>query len=216
MLGPGTRRPGIVMNAFGDTAVDETTISLHGGYTMRRLADDAYRALFEQHVRHCFGTSVLFDIDRALDDADRAAADALKAKVVRSEPWNFGLYDEQGTFVGWTRGRPCSIHEFTMNNSAVFPDHRRRGLYTAMLNAVLERVRAEGYHFVTSRHHANNNAVLIPKLKAGFVIRGMRISDQYGVIVELIYYLHEVRRKVHGFRAGLTAPDDDVRRVLDL
>lgn len=196
--------------------MDDTTISLHDGYTMRRLTRDAFDVLFTQHARRCFGESVMFSVDDTLSDADRANVKRLKADVPRADSWCFGLYDTDDALVGWTCGRPISAFEFTMNNSAIFPEHRRRGLYSAILTTLLPLIRDAGFQFVTSRHNASNNAVIIPKLKAGFLIHGLYVSDQYGVMLQLIYYFNEIRGKMHEFRTGHTRPDDDVRRVLDL
>jgi hypothetical protein len=58
--------------------------------------------------------------------------------------------------------------------------------------------------------------VIIPKLKAGFVITSMELSDVFGLLVHLSYYTNSLRRKVLEFRTGEALPDDEVRRALRL
>jgi hypothetical protein len=69
---------------------------------------------------------------------------------------------------------------------------------------VLEYARSLGYQLVTSKHYASNNSVLIPKLKAGFIITGMALDDKYGLMVHLTKYLHPEREAIAIRRIGET------------
>lgn len=72
-----------------------------------------------------------------------------------------------------------------MTNTGILEEHRRRGLYTALLPVVLNQLRQKGFQIVFSRHTLTNNAVIIPKLKAGFVISGFEVDDRFGTLVQL-------------------------------
>jgi hypothetical protein len=58
--------------------------------------------------------------------------------------------------------------------------------------------------------------VIVPKLKAGFVISGFEVSDIFGILIHLTYYFNEIRRKVIDFRVGQLVPDEQIRQLLGL
>ena len=58
-----------------------------------------------------------------------------------------------------------------------------------------------------------NNAVIIPKLKAGFVISGFEVSDRFGTLVQLSYYFNPLRRKMMDVRVGQRKPDEEIRKL---
>jgi hypothetical protein len=45
-----------------------------------------------------------------------------------------------------------------------------------------------GFREIYSRHRADNNAILVPKLKAGFTIAAMEVAPRFGLLVHLRYY----------------------------
>ena len=63
---------------------------------------------------------------------------------------------------------------------------------------------------------ATNSAVLVPKLKAGFIITAFEMSDVYGLLVHMSYFANPVRRKAMNFRSGMTIPDEELRMFLPL
>jgi hypothetical protein len=105
---------------------------------------------------------------------------------------------------------------FYMVNSAVLPPFRKKGIYAKLASTVVQEAVELGFQVVYSKHVATNNAVLIPKLKAGFTITSFEVSDQYGVLVHLKWYANSARRKMMDFRAGGVGFDADVRNILKL
>ena len=79
----------------------------------------------------------------------------------------FGLF-QGDTFVGWHIGQQVLAGKFEMTSTGVLPEHRRRGLYSALILVVLETVQKEGFQIVYSRHNLTNNAVIVPKLRDRF------------------------------------------------
>lgn len=67
----------------------------------------------------------------------------------------------------------------------------------------MERLKQEGFQVVTSTHHPNNAAVLIPKLKFGFIISGMQLHERFRFLIELKYFFNEERRKAYSKNIGL-------------
>ncbi len=65
-----------------------------------------------------------------------------------------------------------------------------------MLPKILQILKKQGFQKVTSRHSVTNNNVIVPKLKAGFVITGFEISEVFGLLIILTYYFNDTRRKL--------------------
>ena len=108
--------------------------------------------------------------------------------------------------VGWTQGYREGKSQFYMLNSGVASSERRKGVYSALVTAVLVHAKAQGYAFVTSRHVAANVAVIIAKLRLGFQISGFEYSEVYGPLVRLTYLVGEERRNLYSTRAAPIRP----------
>ena len=89
-----------------------------------------------------------------------------------------------------------------MRNTAFFPEFQGQGLYMAFLAAFLPILRDVGFQIATSNHHPTNHAVLIPKLRAGFTITGMKLTDMFGTLITLEYRLNRDRQAVLAWRCG--------------
>ena len=104
--------------------------------------------------------------------------------------------------VGWTFARAEGASHFHMVNSGVAPLERRHGVYSKLAQLVIESARSRGCAAILSRHAANNNAVIIAKLKLGFFVSGFEYSEVYGPLVRLTYLLGERRRTLHRTRSS--------------
>ena len=103
-----------------------------------------------------------------------------------------------------------------MMNSVVFPDYRRRGHYTRLVQATIVEAKLAGFQVVTSNHVCTNNAVIIPKLKLDFKITGFEMSDEFGVIVKLTHFLNPTRSKAIEFRSGCQKPDAELKELFKI
>ena len=119
-------------------------------------------------------------------------------------------------FISWSWGYQESAFRFYMCNSAVFSEFRRKGLYTRLLNEMVARATRLGFQEIYSRHIITNNAVIIPKLKEGFIISSMEISDSFGTTVNLSYYPKKLRKKILDYRAGQIKPDLEIKKCLNI
>lgn len=108
--------------------------------------------------------------------------------------------------IGWSHGWQDGADTFLMATAGVVPEHRRRGIYTALARQVLERTREEGFQAVRSRHVITNNPVLIAKLKIGFHLVGVELSVAHGTLALLEYTFNEGRRRQTRELSGLRAP----------
>jgi ribosomal protein S18 acetylase RimI-like enzyme len=108
--------------------------------------------------------------------------------------------------VGWTYARPSGERQLGMINSGVATTERRAGIYSQLVRMVMEHARAQGYTSITSRHAVNNNAVIIAKLKLGFIVSGFEYAEVYGPLVRLTYLVSEPRRALHEARSRPIRP----------
>lgn len=114
--------------------------------------------------------------------------------------------------VGAYWGQQDPMGAYYMVFSVLRGDMHGQGLYSALLDKVLATTRAAGFLSVWSRHHADNNAILVPKLKRGFVITGLEIAPRYGVMVSLRYFMNETIREIHRYRVDATANGAALRK----
>ena len=105
------------------------------------------------------------------------------------------------SMVAWTYARPRDERQLDMINSGVAATERRAGIYSHLVSMVIEHAAIHGYASVASRHAANNNPVIIAKLKLGFFVAGFEYSEVYGPLVRLTYLVGELRRKLHHARS---------------
>ena len=103
---------------------------------------------------------------------------------------------------GWSWGYQKDGKEFYMCNSGVLPEYRRQNVYTELMNRIVDKATSDGFKEITSRHHSVNNAILIPKLKAGFVILGFEVNPRFGVMINLVKYNNPKVLDVHLQRSG--------------
>ena len=116
--------------------------------------------------------------------------------------------------IGWSYGIQRTNTDFYMVNSAVFPDYRRKGIYTAMLKIAVDKIQEFGFQRIFSCHKMSNNQVIIPKLKFGFVISGMEITDVFGALVQLSYYTNHTRRDLFDIRVGMRKPTEEDLKLI--
>ena len=102
-----------------------------------------------------------------------------------------------------------SASDYLMDETGILPAYRGRGIYSAFLSRYLVYLRDLGYERVVSYHAPNNRAVLIAKLRAGFVITGMRMRADSGASVQLTYFTHDDRR--HAFDNAVSLEPDFTR-----
>lgn len=189
---------------------------LKDGYEIRSVPDTVFEELWKEPAKTFFEDSTqLFRSRDFLTDEENNQFHLLRLRMQGAYRQNLGVFLED-EFVGWSWGFQESGETFYMCNSAIMPEHRRKGLYTELLKSMLEVVTKEGFQKIYSRHVATNNAVLIPKLKAGFQITNLEMSDVFGVLVHLTYFPNPMRRKMLAYRSGQLRPDSEIRRWLRL
>ncbi|WP_324667947.1 GNAT family N-acetyltransferase [Geochorda subterranea] len=150
-----------------------------------------------------------------MTEQQRERRDALAERVRADRRIRHHILFKRGEeLAGWYFGQQETATRYLMVNTALFPEHRRKGIYTALLRSLLPHLEALGFQEVVSLHHATNNPVLIAKLKAGFLITGMEIDDRFGLLVRLTYFTHPIRRRMMAVRTWERWLDEELRGCL--
>jgi hypothetical protein len=184
-------------------------------YSIRSMTEEEFEPLFEKHGNEIFDDSQIFRIRPTWTPEDHEKINKLRANMGKPFELRLGVF-HNSDFVGWHYGRQDSPIQFYMQNSAILPAHRRKGLYNALMKRVLEITTEMGFQDIWSRHNATNNDVIIPKLKQGFTITAMEVTDIFGTLVHLHYFPKEIRRKVMDYRVGQIKPDDEIKKSLGI
>ena len=191
----------------------ENTIHLFDSYHFREATPQEFGVFFTENRPKVFTDSLDIHIEGMMSDDEKTKLKSLNSLVKDRYSYRiFILKDEE--IIGWHFGWQVDSEKFYMCNTGIFSEYQGKGIYTALLPRLLEIYREKGFQKVTSRHNAANNAVLVPKLKAGFMITGMEIDERFGTLVNLTYIFNEQRLKAHKYRTGELRPDDDLKKYL--
>lgn len=185
-------------------------IPLFATYTIAQVEPATWEAFFGLHHAHVFTHEPeAASLELLLSDTEKAQLAALRHNLNGALQWHFLLYDGEQP-VGWHFGFQRNDLDYFMANTGILPAYQNQGLYTAFLKFIISRAAEAGFQYLTSVHHSDNNAVLVPKLKAGFVLQAfgyliqtMLLEANVGPMVQLVYPVKAEYRPWLGFRAGL-------------
>lgn len=136
-----------------------------------------------------------------LSEVLAAEGAATRGRLHETATGAFGLAALRGDkLIGWTEGFRVGSNQFHMLNSGVAIAERRSGVYSMLVQAVLDHATAAGYSSIRSLHVAANTPVIVAKLRLGFFIAGFEYSEVYGPLVQLKYLVSEQRRKLYQSR----------------
>jgi len=178
------------------------TIPIFDDYYLETATDqEAFNAFFMVNSPYVFGVTSSFSYQQTLSEMEIEKLEKLTANLANC--YRLFFYLKKGEEkIGWFKGEQKDKDCFSMSNTGIFPEHQGKGIYKAMLPKVLELLQEAGFQRVISYHQATNNSIIIPKLKAGFLITGFELSDEYGLLIKLTYYFNETRRKAIDYRVG--------------
>lgn len=205
------KRDGYCLAAFGlfsnkkIVAIFKLNMSNHIPLLKNYYAVEVDTATFFKEFRKqrekMFNNTVDFSTYKMYSEAEIAKLNILRVESKEAYRLSYFIM-HNNELGGWATGCQADSDEFYMHNTGIFEQHRRKGLYTKMLQLILATVKEKGYQKVISKHATTNNAVIIPKLKAGFLINGMEVNEKFGVLVKLIYYFNKDVEAIARFRSG--------------
>ena len=190
-----------------------TRVHLFDSYYYREVSPEEFGPFFRENRSKVFSDTLTIDVDVWTAGEDLSKILELNKRV--KDRYTLQLYIMKGEeIIGWHTGRQFEGDHYHMSNTGIFEEYRGKGIYSALLPKLLELFREKGFQKVSSRHNVANNAVLVPKLKAGFVITGFEIDERFGLLVVLSYIYGDKRLKAYKFRTGQIRPDEDLMKFL--
>jgi GNAT superfamily N-acetyltransferase len=180
------------------------------------LTEEEFKPLFEKYNDSMFQDMHSYQLSEILSLPDLEKIETLRLNMKSQYRLYLGVFDQKDEFIGWTWGFQENSETFNMVNSAVLEDHRRQGLYSALLARCIEILTEKGFQVIYSKHCATNNAIIIPKLKAGFVIAKMEMNDRYGILIHLHFYTNSERRRIMDYRSGHMKPDPKIKNIFKI
>ena len=161
-----------------------------------QFPEPAFSALTEEAFSDYETSKLLTDVASQEAASKQGTANAADEGALR-----IGAF-RADSLVGWTFARSEGTSHLYMINSGVTPAERHQGIYSELVRLVIEHARLRGYVAILSRHAANNNAVIVAKLKLGFFISGFEYSEVYGPLVRLTFLVGELRRSLYKTRSA--------------
>jgi len=183
-----------------------------GRFRLEPVDPDRYWQELVPAWRDSWPPEVYMDFERLQSGARRAAAERLDASrggQPLEELWRAMDGERQvALFSGGQREHAT----YKMGHAQVHPEYRCQGIYGAIVRLVIAYTADLGFDRIVSDHSPNNNAVLIPKLRAGFVITGLDVIPAFGTSVVLTYFHDPAHRAAFGFRVGEATLTSDLIR----
>lgn len=187
------------------------------GYEVRDMQRDEFSKYFEKHAPKVFSDNLDYDPDDIDSKKIKNKIKTLSKQFISPNQYriHLGVF-HKNKFVGWSWGFQYTSTMFYMCNSAVLPAHRRKGIYTYLMNEVVKRASTQGFMYIFSRHIMTNNDILISKLKMGFKITNFELSERFGNLVHLTYFPQKIRSDILDFRSGYKRPDKKMKKIFKL
>ncbi|MBN8703323.1 MAG: GNAT family N-acetyltransferase [Bacteroidetes bacterium] len=154
-----------------------------------------------------------YNWNEALSEEEKISVRELGKNLEKLFVYRYLFYSD-GKAIGWSWGVQKAADEIYMVNTAIEPEYRNKGIYTAFLHLLIKELSEKGFQRIYSRHKLSNNGVIIPKLKAGFVITGIEVDDRFGSVAILSYLTNPIRRKILDIRIGMQKPDEETNALI--
>lgn len=196
--------------------VNKNPIILPEGYSLVKVEVEAFWSLTEELMKKIFiENGLMLNVREILSEIELLKLEKLNSSRPRPFSLAYVLYFNN-QIAGWSYGYQDGRDTYYMQNSAILPEHQKKGLYSKLLKFKIEMLTQLGFQKIWSRHVMTNNSILIPKLKNGFVITGTELTDAFGVLVHLSYFTNPLRKKILIFRAGDQRPDEEINKAFHL
>ena len=188
-------------------------IQLLKNYYVKSVDIEQYNEFRAIHEPKIFPNRFDLNIYQALSDSEKAKLQNLSKNLDGKDELRLGFFYEN-EMIGWSYGLQISNDTFRMTTTGILVEHQRKGIYSAFVKELLQFLKLEGYQKVVSRHYATDNQVIVPKLRSGFRITGMELTDDYGLLVLVSYFFNQTRLEAINMRAGLAQPTSSVKSIV--
>jgi hypothetical protein len=188
-------------------------VQLLGNITLKIISKAEYDAFRSIHEPKIFPNKLDINVIGAYSPAEKTAIDVLSANLGTPYELRYGFFHDQ-ILIGWSYGLQIAVDTFRMVTTGIIKEFQCRGIYSAFLDFLIIHLKQKGFQVIFSRTYATNNQVIVPKLKNGFLISGLELTDEFGILVRLSYFFNETRRKAMQFRAGELQPDESIKNII--
>lgn len=169
------------------------------GYELKEISLQELNEAQKSHHQNIFSGRAQ---SRYIENLSLEVQEKIKSRSMQRWRLCLGLFHNH-SLVGWHCGYASEADVYCMQNSVVFENHRNQGLYSQILAFVLECAKENGFQVVVSFHHPNNAAVIIPKLKQGFIISSMLVHEKFRSLIEMKYFIDPKRKQCFDEQLGL-------------
>jgi GNAT superfamily N-acetyltransferase len=185
---------------------------LPGGYRIESVADDpAYWSAWDGAFgREGFPPEMYFERGAAWQQKAERLTDARGGQPL-VDRWLIREQSGEG-IVAVYRGEQVDGHTYATSHASVHPAFRRRGIYRALIERVLESTRELGFASVISGHAPGNNPAIIAKLSAGFRIDRLELDALHGPTLWLRCFHDPDELAAYEFRCGLATLTPELLR----
>ena len=192
-------------------------LKLPKDYLVKEMTREDFFKLFEKHAPKVFSDNLDYNPEDVDSKNAKEKYKKLNEKFASPNQYriHLGVF-YKNKFVGWSWGYQYTATTFYMCNSAVLPAHRRKRIYTYLMNEVVKRASDLGFLSIFSRHVITNNEIIISKLKMGFKITNFELSERFGNLVHLTYFPQKVRSDILDFRSGYKRPNKKMKKIFKL
>lgn len=178
-------------------------------YTYAEVTYKEIEAIFKNKRSEVFSEEFTIETELFLTERENAFYKALpKNDIYRL----YILVYKNNEPIGWHIGFQKN-DSYYMMNTAIFKAYQGKGIYTKLLLEIIKIIAEKGFLNITSRHIASNNKVIVPKLKAGFLITGMEIDERFGTLVNLKYFFNEEIKNIYLMRTGAIKPNKKMLNI---
>ena len=187
---------------------------LFDNYYFRIIEDvDLYYNYQNENRSKNFELDINFHPNSIYTDNEKEKLALLKLTCSNRFVLRIFIYENE-KIIGWSHGWQIEDDTFYMTNSAIEASYRNKGIYSSLLNHIIIILKEKGFQKITSRHKTNNNQVIIPKLRAGFLISSFEISEVFGILVHLTYFFNKTTKKVFDYRIGVVDNERKIHKIL--
>lgn len=191
--------------------------TLPNGFIIKPITNEEYIDLCQRFEEKIFGQYFAFKFKEVFSEKEKISLARVEKSGTLSSPWSLclGIFEACGNFVGWHYSIQLNETSVLMKDTGILPEYQGKKVYSELLKFLIAECSEAGFLYLRSTHRITNNQVIIPKLKAGFVIMGFEV-DNNGLGLTLEYQVNPFHRDAIKVRSGELRPKGTLAKLFGL